>query len=164
MKKLFSKLFRYFGWSGMKTVANDKVTNVNHTVELVKSWSVNAVRTINSELQKQITMNGFDADKVRRGELVLTREERVDQLDENVRHEIYRIGNVDVMRVTWKVNGYSIHVRPRNDSREIKKIITKHGAGIVKAQTNEDIKLEQMAAKYVDEFDKSPTPNLRVIK
>lgn len=168
MKKILNTLFRYFGWKplfGMKSVVKTKENiSLEDTRSLLTAWLNNALKIINAELQKQITMNGFDPDKIRSGLLILTRELLVDPADDNVKHETYRIGNIEILRVTWKINGFTMHVRPRQDSKDIKKMITKfapEGKIIEGKFSKEDVAITERARKMVEEFERSPEPNIR---
>lgn len=162
MKKLINSVFRYFGWTppfGKKTTTpKEPVKNAAKTNEFLVAWCRSALKTINEELSRQIMKNGFDADKIRTGELILTREESADA--EGNKYETYYIGNIEIMRVNWKVNGFSISVRPREGQREVKKIATKLEQQLITTATKDDIEINAKAAQMVKDFEQTPAPDL----
>ena len=93
---------KFTGLFGKKIEA-PVVRTENIAIDFIK----NALNVIDSQLQKEIERNGFDLEKVKNGELKLS---RTVQCDPTNTTENYLIGNTVVMSTRWGCNGFSIEV------------------------------------------------------
>lgn len=166
-RKFFAVL-RYFGYTRFARVSKGPVKSAaSDSQVLLNNWLRAALKAINSELEKQLIMNGFEPDRLRSGLFTLTCEITEDPVDPNIKNQTYRVGTIEVMRVTWKINGFSILVRPRHDAKDIKKQIDKGMKSIsdttkpliTTGSTKEDIEIAIKAEQMVKEFDEMKAPD-----